>query len=414
MKKQIKSLFIMVILLLTISMVYGQGEKESTEIDTISYIHLGDWAKPILENAAQDFFAETGVEVEMQFWPWDGAREKYVTLISSDSLADCGQGYQEWLGEFVARRAVVPVEDYISDEFKKKILPSALENLTYNGKLYANPFITSIRSFLYRKDVFEAKGVPEPETFDDILKAASMVFNPPEMYGYGMSAGRNKYTTQFFLYIFWPYGGKLLNDDGKTVAFNSEAGIAAMEMFKKLSVYAPEGYINADGQLSEGVFTSGNLAMMIEGPWVYNQLLATVPEAEIGVVPSIQGPDGGRGNLYVVDALYLFNEETASICQDWFEFYKSDEQYLGQAYNDFGLIPDMTVHMDWEFMQSNELVKMYAPAVAYGKSRPMIPQWSQIEDILNIAIQKVCLGVLSPVDALAEAEKNANEALKNN
>jgi multiple sugar transport system substrate-binding protein len=406
-------IFVVTIILFLLGLVtYGftAGEKEESAKE-ISYIHLGDWAKPILEEAAEDFKATTGVTVTMQFWPWDGAHDKYVTLIESGALADCGQGFQEWLGEFHERGAIVPTEDYISNNFKSQIMDSARENLIYKGELYATPFITSIRCLLYRKDVFDEAGIAEPKNFNDILSAAKKLHSPPEMHGYALCAGRNKFTTQFFLYIFWPYGGKLLNEDGTKVAFNSPEGIAALKMFKELSKYAPEGYINSDGQLMENIFTSGNLAMQIEGPWVYNQLLENVPDAELKVVPSIEGPEGKKGNLYVVDALYLFNEKKASTSQKWFEFYKLDEKYLGKAYNDFGLIPDMKYHMDWEFMQKNKLVQLYAPAVEYGISRPMIPEWSKIEDALNVAIQKVCLGELTAEEALKEAEQTANNAL---
>jgi ABC-type glycerol-3-phosphate transport system substrate-binding protein len=92
------------------------------------------------------------------------------------------------------------------------------------------------------------------------------------------------------------------------------------------------------------------------------------------------------------------------------EFYKSDEKYLGKSYIDFGLPPDLKSQSSWDFMKS-EGAKQLGEAVAVGRTRPITPVWTQIDDAIAVAVGKVCAGEATAEAALAEAEKKTNEAL---
>jgi ABC-type glycerol-3-phosphate transport system substrate-binding protein len=385
-------------------------EKKPMEIN---HLHLGDWVKPIFDVASKDFFDQTGIKVNIQYSPWDGAHDKYLTLINSNSLPDTGFIFQEWTGEFYERGVTIPVDKYISENFKNDILDNVKKNLTYKDNLMGVPFISSIRPYIYRADIFEENGIEPPQTFEDIVEIANKLNSPPDMYGYGLCAGRNKYTVEFFLEIFWAYGGKLLNDDETKVLFNSPEGVAALKIFKELSKTAPEGYLTSDGILPENVFQAGNIPQMIHGCWIIPPLKEKLPNAKIGIVPNIEGPTGGKASLYVIDSLSLFtkDEEKAKACMSWIEFFKSDEKYLGDSYRDFTLPPDLKSQNNWKFINENEIIKAILPCLEYGQSKPFTPMWSKIEDELSMAIAKVCTDKASPEQALAEAEKASNEAL---
>jgi sorbitol/mannitol transport system substrate-binding protein len=72
---------------------------------------------------------------------------------------------RSWLKEM----ANIPDDYDIEDVFK-----SIRDGLSYNGKLYALPFYGESSMLMYRKDLFDAKGLqmPEQPTYDDIKKFA--------------------------------------------------------------------------------------------------------------------------------------------------------------------------------------------------------------------------------------------------
>jgi sorbitol/mannitol transport system substrate-binding protein len=66
----------------------------------------------------------------------------------------------------------LPAEYDIEDVFK-----SLRDGLSYNGKLYALPFYGESSMLMYRKDLFDAKGLkmPDQPTYDDIAKFADQL-----------------------------------------------------------------------------------------------------------------------------------------------------------------------------------------------------------------------------------------------
>ncbi len=397
------------------SMGQAAGQESGGKVTEITYTHLGDWAKPGLEKAAKDFEAETGIKVNLQFFPFQDAYEKYLTLIQSDTMPDAGMGFSDFAGEFYERGAILPLEDLISQEYKADIQDSLVEMCTYKGHLAAVPFAMSVRMPMYRADVFEREGIKAPKTTSDLLAAAQVLYNPPEMYGYGLCSARNKNSAEFYMELLWPMGGELMNEDDTKVAFNSPEGIEAMKLFLELAKTAPEGYQTSDIYLGENAFTAGNLALINGGMWVVPPLMEANPEAEVGYVPKLTGPGGHSGNLIIADFIYVFDNKDsarAKAAMEWIEFFKSDEAYLGKSFVEYGFAPDLKSHSGWEFMQ-NETADVVSAAAECGKGYPLTPAWPQISDALSVAVGKVCAGQATPEEALDEAEKLCNEAIEN-
>jgi sorbitol/mannitol transport system substrate-binding protein len=82
-----------------------------------------------------------------------------------------------WLREM----ANLPADYDVEDVFK-----GIRDGLSYQGKLYALPFYGESSMLMYRKDLFEAKGLtmPEQPTYDDIKKFAdALTDKAKDIYG---------------------------------------------------------------------------------------------------------------------------------------------------------------------------------------------------------------------------------------
>lgn len=105
-------------------------------------------------------------------------RQKVTTDVSQGS----GQFDLVYLGLYEApifakRGWLKPIENVPADYDIEDVFKSIRDGLSYEGKLYAIPFNAESSMLMYRKDLFEAKGLtmPEQPTYADIQKFADQL-----------------------------------------------------------------------------------------------------------------------------------------------------------------------------------------------------------------------------------------------
>ncbi|MFC5470049.1 ABC transporter substrate-binding protein [Cohnella suwonensis] len=110
---------------------------------------------------------------------------------------------------------------------------------TFNGKLYAIPRDAYIMTVMINKKLFEAKNVPLPSldwTWDEFYEAAKATADPAKgIAGFAIMAKGNEGGWNWTNFLYQASGEAETIADGKVKsAFNSEAGVKAMEFLKKL------------------------------------------------------------------------------------------------------------------------------------------------------------------------------------
>ncbi len=141
---------------------------------------------------------------------------------------------------------------------------------TFDGKLYAIPRDAYIMTVLINKKLFEAKNVPLPTadwTWDDFYSAAKETADPAKgIAGFAIMAKGNEGGWNWTNFLYQAGGVAENVADGKvTSAFNSEAGVKAMEFLKKLKWEAnalPQNWALNYGDTSN-LFKQGRAAMIL-------------------------------------------------------------------------------------------------------------------------------------------------------
>src|SRR3984957_19277262 len=89
---------------------------------------------------------------------------------------------------FAKRGWLQPIEGLSSEYDVDDVFKSLRDGLSYDGKLYALPFYGESSFLMYRKDLFEQKGLtmPEQPTFDDVAKLAGALDRKAEGF-YGLA-----------------------------------------------------------------------------------------------------------------------------------------------------------------------------------------------------------------------------------
>ncbi|MFH9828405.1 MULTISPECIES: ABC transporter substrate-binding protein [Streptomyces] len=211
-----------------------------------------------------------------------------------------------WTPEFAAAGWIRPLP---RDRFPlKTFLPPVVDTATYDGRLYAVPYVTNAGLLLYRADVLAEEGVPPPRTWAELERAARTIAPKHGLGGYAGQFLPYEGLTVNAAEAVYSAGGTILGDEGTRVTVNS-AG--AREGIAFLARGVREGWIPQEAltykeEESKRAFQDGRLLFLRNWPYAY--VAASAPDSRvagrIGAVP-LPGPDGpgtsvlGGSNLAV-------------------------------------------------------------------------------------------------------------------
>jgi multiple sugar transport system substrate-binding protein len=183
-----------------------------------------------LENAAQ---AKTGVALNVEVVPPDQVNVKLETALAAKVSA-----YDLFvidiidLPKYAAAGWVAPLNNFISPQMQKDILPFAKQGVYSNGQWLALPWKAEFMSFAYNKKMLSDAGFDHaPATWDELIKMsvalkAKKLVDFPMVFTWG--AGYEQITSDYTMLVA-DLGGTLFDDKGEP-AFNKGAGVKALQM----------------------------------------------------------------------------------------------------------------------------------------------------------------------------------------
>lgn len=275
MKKRLLSVLLCAGLIASLAVGCGGGKDagKDGEKETLSV-----WLPPLDDETEKNyvplldkFEEENNCELDVQIIPWDTYEEKYMTGINADEGPDVGYMYVEMFPTYIDSGAVVDMSEYLSDEDYEEYL--YLDKGEMMGEQYGVPIVTGNPFIMYyNKDILDELGEKAPETWEDFKRICEKATKDTDGDGkidqYGYAAGFNNgdmsplYLLNSYYYsLLWQSGSDIYNDDLKSVRFNDEAGVKAVEYLKSLTPYMPEDYMSlAATDAFSSVFGGGKAA----------------------------------------------------------------------------------------------------------------------------------------------------------
>lgn len=123
-----------------------------------------------LEEAFAEAHPENSLSVEIQ--PWDGIDAKLQTSLASETespdLVETGNTNSSI---YTSIGAFAPLDDLYEDLGGDDLIPSFIEAGRWDDQLLAVPLYAGARAIYYRQDLFEAAGIGEPTTLDELAEA---------------------------------------------------------------------------------------------------------------------------------------------------------------------------------------------------------------------------------------------------
>lgn len=348
--------------------------------------------------------------------------QKVLTAVRGGSAPDVAYMFGSWspniakIPQVVDMSEVVSQADWNWDDF----YPAEREAATVGEKVVGIPALVDNLAIVYNKKLFDDAGIAPPTTnwtWDDFRSAAAKLTDPAKgQYGWLIPADGSEDTVWHYIPMLWEAGGDILTADNKRAAFNSEAGITALNMLRDMAVTDKSLYLDTTNENGPKLMNSGRVGMLVTGPWDLSQLSDI--DYGVQVMPTFAGSSGAHQTISGPDNWVVFDNgdrrKQASI--DFVKWLTAPEQVKTFSLQT-GDLPTRNSVGDEQAFRDQLDQKLPGSAVFVEnlnnakKARPAVEQYPAISEALGQAIVSVMLGKEQPAAALDAAAKATDSAL---
>jgi multiple sugar transport system substrate-binding protein len=384
-----------------------------------------DEAEQALEKLAKEFTTQHA-NVTIKVTPGASSTEELLQKLSAgfagNAYPDVSYAFGSWAGQLESSERTLDITEDVAkpdvkwDEFSASARATARPT---GQKTIGFPAIVDNLSLIYNKTVFDKSGVAYPTadwTWEDFRAAAKQLTDPAKgTYGYAYSVSGSEETTWQFWPHLWQRGGAIVSSDGKKAEFASPAGTDALTFLRGMAVDDKSIYLDQTDTKFGELFVSDRIGMITSGPWQLYDL--KTGGTKYGVV-TLPGTNGDHQTVSGADIWALFDHSDANRAYWTFQF----TQWLTAKEQDerwnvaLGNLPLRSSEVDSAaFKQQVKdypgLDVMAANAVNAKQPRPTIPGYVGLSEAIGKGISRVLQGQGDPASTLADAAKQADQAL---
>jgi maltose/maltodextrin transport system substrate-binding protein len=359
--------------------------------DNRAYHALGDLGKA--------FEKDIGVPVKVE--TQEQITDKFQAAAQTGKGPDIFFWAHDRIGEWADAGLIKPLE--IKDDFKAGFIPMSWDAVTHDKQIWGYPISLEAISLIYNKKFVTGKPptqLSELAAFSKELKAKSP----------NVIAIMWDYNTPYFSWPFLASAGAYsfkktadgydLKDIGVDNAGALQGLQAIVDLMKEGAM--PKGATQA---VMDQKMSSGQLAMMINGPWDWANLRKSGIDFGLAPIPGVGG-NPGRPFVGVQTAMLNRSTPNTDLAVQFLEKYVCTLDGLKAMDADAPLgVPALKSLAD-EMAAKNPLIKVTYENCQNGDVMPNIPQMGKFWGSMQAAFEIATNGGASPQVALQDAKKS--------
>ncbi len=425
--KSLSRVVVSMVLFLLVVAITGAVEAKENVTLTI-YARAYTWNQDAPWEYAKAELQKRHPEINFTFveegFGWEDLRNKFLVTAGTASAPDVVMVDTIWLGEYVDNGLIRDIhEQALAWSEWDDIVDSFKESSIWNGRIHGIWLNTDVRVLAYNKKLFREAGLdPEkpPTTWDDLKEMALAISDPPRVYGYAFPAMKEEDTAHRFYAFLHSAGGKILSDDMTTALFNSDAGVEALQLMVDM-VNQEAASLNLGGTYSDidrGLFLDRYaMSIMTKPIGLARDIIADLTDEQymedFGVAPIPRHPDGefatqSGGYLLAIPSKSAHPElaweliTLATGAKAQFD-YTVARGYVPTRYS----LMDRTE----DYIEEDPNFDVILGQLPYAYFRPSIPEYTEVSNAIQDAIQLALLGRMTPKAALDQAAERVNGIL---
>lgn len=329
----------------------------------------------------------------------DPLPERFIAATDQGDGPDIILISHDQMGPLAAQGLITPVNPPVN--WTAGILPVAMQAVQFDGSVWGYPVAMDALHLIYNRALIETP----PEQFEDIP-------------GLPLLRGTRRilwdYTNPYFTMPLLMAGGGFAFEkvegryDPTTTGINSDGAIAGADMLVSLIT---DQFLPATltYQIMDDAMNAGRVAMVINGPWAWENL--TISGIDFGVAP-IPGVDGHPSPSFVTVHALAISSASANrqMARDFIETALTSDTGLGtwNANERLGALADMSAAAQ----QSNPNMTAMLQIAALGVPLPNNPEMVTFWRAMRAALEDISTMAATPVDALNTAAERINMAVK--
>ena len=355
----------------------------------------GDKGYNGLQKVGDEFAKKTGVKVVVEH-PED-APGKF------QAAAEEGKGPDIWIwahdrvGEWVASGVINSVNP--SRKIMDDTDPMAMKAFTINGKIWAYPIAMEAVSLIYNKDLVSAP----PRTFEEIFaldKKLAAKGKKAILWDYN-----NTYFTWGLLAANGGYAFKEKADgtyNAKDTGVNNAGALLGATMLERLvkEGVMPKGAAYAD---MEAGMAQGKLAMMISGPWAWDNVTKAKINWGLAPIPTINGKKAAPF-VGFLGAMITKASPNVDVAKEFIENYMLSPKGLATINADVA-IGTPASKAAFAKMKSDPKIQISMASAHDGAAMPNNPEMGRFWASMVSALTNMTEGRQTPKEALDAAAK---------
>ena len=351
----------------------------------------GDKAYNGLQTVGNAFEKVSGVKVVVEH-PVDPT-DKFQQAAGAGKGPDIFCWPHDRVGEWAKAGLLTPLRP--SAKLKAESEETAWQALSYRGRIWGYPIAIETTGLIYNKAL-----VPTPPaTWDELIALDK------KLQASGKHAVLWDYNKSFFS---WPMiagaGGVIFGKDAqgdfdpRKVDVNNEGALAGARMIERL---IKDGHMPKGARYSEmeAAFARGEVAMMISGPWAWDNAKRARIDIGVAPIPAVIAGKPSKSFVGVLGCMISAPSKNKDIAKEFIENHLMRPEALKVLDADvqIGVPANKAFYAE---LSVNPLIAASMTNARNGAPIPNIPEVGRFWTAMDAALEAITNGLQSPKDAL--------------
>jgi multiple sugar transport system substrate-binding protein len=355
--------------------------------------------------------ANPGITVEAVGFPYGEFRQKLLTSFAGGVVPDLVRMDIIWVPEFAEMGALERLDGYPGfDGLADAVFPGPLSTNYWRDGYYGLPLTTNTQVFVYDRDALALYGGAPPATFDEFAEFVRTAGNPDgDVWAYALPGP----WAWHFLPWIWSNGGAVTDADITQASgyLDSAETIEAVEMLAGLY---HEGRL-APTIAQSGIGTweglgGGTYIATQDGPWAYPAITAQYDGLDLAHALMPAGKGGSASVVGGEDLVMFADSRNKDAAWRFAQHMLSLETQMTMAPT--GQLPVLNAALDEPYIVEHPYYGVYLQQLQTAQARTPHPAWTRIEEVIQLAFQRVVAGDATAQDAFAQAAVEVDALLR--
>ncbi len=369
--------------------------------------------KPTVDSLVNAFeMANPEIQVNVTDLTWANGQEKIVIAMASGTGPDLLELGSDWIAQFADKGHLADISaDMATDSGEY----SGWSMSTYQGRVYAKPWILGTRVLFANRDLLNQVGyapdwapVELVQWRDAMNKIAKL---GKGIYGWGSNTAEKHRLYKKYLPFFWSWSAQLFTDDGKYCVISSEDGIASLTYYKR--IHDSIAFVG-DQRSIEDAFLDGKIGFIISGDWLVKRV--ELENRKINLAAFLMPGWGFPGRSFLGGEFLAVNAKSdkKEAAIKFINFMTSPEAQVAFCKANRSANPSSKEAQKDPYFTSNPILDVFIKQMRNSVHPPVDPNWPAYEDAIEAAVEDALFGSKLPAQALRNANNKIMEIKNRN